>query len=136
MLSNSKDPLTISYIMNVGYLDAEHWLRGSEGLGRNIGEACHIYDLFTFLTDSKIRHMSASSINPKNKNHSKNENFIANFKFEDGSIANLTFTSMGSTIYPKEQMKIFQSESVYYLNDYKTLDVYNKNKQTIDFTEL
>ena len=70
-------------------------------------------------------------INPKNKNHSKNENFTANFKFEDGSIANLTFTSMGSTIYPKEQMKIFQSESVYYLNDYKTLDVYNKNKQTI-----
>ena len=131
MLSNSKDPLTISYIMNVGYLDAEHWLRDSEGLGRNIGEACHIYDLFTFLTDSKIRHISASSINPKNKNHSKNENFTANFKFEDGSIANLTFTSMGSTIYPKEQMKIFQSESVYYLNDYKTLDVYNKNKQTI-----
>ena len=83
MLSNSKDPLTISYIMNVGYLDAEHWLRDSEGLGRNIGEACHIYDLFTFLTDSKIRHISASSINPKNKNHSKNENFTANFKFED-----------------------------------------------------
>ena len=131
MLSNSKDPLTISYIMNVGYLDAEHWLRDSEGLGRNIGEACHIYDLFTFLTDSKIRHISASSINPKNKNHSKNENFTANFKFEDGSIANLTFTSMGSTIYPKEQMEIFQSESVYYLDDYKTLDVYNRNKQTL-----
>ncbi len=38
---------------------------------------------------------------------------------------------MGSTIYPKEQMKIFQSESVYCLDDYKTLDVYSKNKRTI-----
>ena len=131
MLSNSTEPLTMSYTMNVGYLDPIHWLRDSEGLGRNIGEACHIYDLFTFLTNSKVTHISASSINPKSKTHSKNENFTANFKFENGSIANLTFTSMGSTIYPKEQMEIFQSESVYYLDDYKTLDIYNKSKQTI-----
>ena len=131
MLSNSTDPLTISYTMNVGYLDPSHWLRDSEGLGRNLGEACHIYDLFTFLTNSKTIDISASSINPKSKVHSKNENFTANFKFNDGSIANLTFTSMGSASYPKEQMEIFQSESVYYLDDYKTLDVYNRNKQTI-----
>ena len=131
ILSNSTDPITISYTMNVGYLDPSHWLRDSEGLGRNIGEACHIYDLFTFLTNSKLTHMSAASINPKSKAHSKNENFTANFKFEDGSIANLTFTSMGSTAYPKEQMKIFQSESVYYLDDYKTLEIYRKNKKII-----
>ena len=38
---------------------------------------------------------------------------------------------MGSTSYPKEQMSIFQSESVYYLDDYRTLDIHNRKKQTL-----
>ena len=131
LLSATSESLNISYQMNVGYLDPTHWLRNPEGSGRNIGEACHVYDLFTFLTNSRISDISAVSINTKDKSHSKNENFNAIFKFENGSIANLTFTSMGSQKYPKEQMIVYQSESVYSLNDYKTLNVYNSKPYKI-----
>ncbi len=32
--------------MNAGYIPLDHWVHGPEGGGRNIGEACHVYDLF------------------------------------------------------------------------------------------
>ena len=32
--------------MNAGYVPLDHWVHGPEGGGRNIGEACHVYDVF------------------------------------------------------------------------------------------
>src|SRR5262249_11544943 len=48
------DPMIINYRMNAGYLPSSHWVHSAEGGGRNLGEACHIYDLFTFLTASRV----------------------------------------------------------------------------------
>ena len=39
-------PFMINYRMNAGFFPQEHWVHGPQGGGRNIGEACHIYDLF------------------------------------------------------------------------------------------
>ena len=39
--------------MNAGYIPMDHWVHGDEGGGRNLGEACHIYDLF-ILSNSKL----------------------------------------------------------------------------------
>ena len=39
-------PIIVNYRMNAGYIAADHWVHGPQGGGRNIGEACHIYDLF------------------------------------------------------------------------------------------
>ena len=46
--------------MNVGFIAQDHWVHGQEGGGRNLGEACHIYDLFTALSNSKITGVSRS----------------------------------------------------------------------------
>ena len=35
--------------MNAGYIPLDHWVHGPEGGGRNIGEACHVYDVFDAL---------------------------------------------------------------------------------------
>src|SRR5262249_61254662 len=45
-------PLLVNYRMNAGYLPDAHWAHGPEGGGRNIGEACHIYDLVQAVTAS------------------------------------------------------------------------------------
>ena len=60
IIANSKHPCIINYEMNAGYIEKDNWVYGKEGGGRNIGEACHIYDLFNYLLDSKY-----SSINVK-----------------------------------------------------------------------
>ncbi len=109
-------PMILNYRMNAGYLPPEHWVHGEEGGGRNIGEACHIYDLFTYLTHSEIVRVDAQSIPSEIK-----DNFIATMTFRDGSIASLTYTSLGSKDYPKEQLEVFVDGKVIVLNDYKLL---------------
>ena len=38
-----------------GYIPLDHWVHGAQGGGRNIGEACHMYDVFRFLTGAPAR---------------------------------------------------------------------------------
>jgi hypothetical protein len=54
--------MILNYRMNAGYISLDHWLHGVEGGGRNRGEACHIYDLFTYLTGSKVLKVEANAI--------------------------------------------------------------------------
>jgi len=112
------NPMVINYRMNAGFLPLQHWVHGEEGGGRNIGEACHIYDLFTFLTGSKVQTIDAHSIQS-----ATHDNFIATMSFQDGSIATLTYTSLGPKDYPKEQMEIFMDGQVLVMNDYQSLNV-------------
>lgn len=109
-------PMILNYRMNAGSIPLDHWVHGEEGGGRNIGEACHIYDLFTYLTGAKVIRIEAQSIKS-----STNDNFIATMTFHDGSIATLTYTSLGSKDYPKEQLEVFVDGKVIVLNDYKLL---------------
>jgi len=124
IIKNRENPMIIDYQMNAGFLPKDHWTQTETGGGRNIGEACHIYDLFTYLTESEIEKISAFSITPKTEKYLKNDNFIANLKFKDGSICNLIYTAIGSRDYPKEQMKIYFDGKMIFLNDYKEMKVY------------
>ena len=129
LIANRSNPMIINYQMNAGYIPLDHWVHGEEGGGRNIGEACHIYDLFTFLTNSKVKSLSAHSINPNSFHYSKHDNFIATISFEDGSVANLTYTALGDKKFPKERMEIFVDGKIFSMDDYKSLKCYGyKNK--------
>ena len=121
-LQNRETPLIMTYQMNVGYLSPDHWLRGLEGGGRNLGEACHVYDIFTYLTGAKIQDVYARAVTLKNNTHAQNENFSATLKFSDGSIGSLIFSSFGSASYPKEMLQVYVDETVYNLTDYSSLE--------------
>lgn len=128
LTSSRVGPMIINYRMNAGYLSPEHWTQTKEGGGRNLGEACHIYDLFTFLANSKVVSTSANSIKSPIKYYLKNDNFVATFVFEDGSVATLTYTAMGAKNHPKERMDLYFDGRVVSLDDYKSLSIDNKNK--------
>jgi predicted dehydrogenase len=117
------NPMIINYRMNAGYLPLSHWVHQPEGGGRNIGEACHLYDLFTFLTQSQAVSITATPIRPKTDYYVSNDNFVATIHFADGSVASLTYTAMGNESFPKEQMEIFSEGLVYSLNDYRHLSI-------------
>jgi predicted dehydrogenase len=112
------------YRMNAGHIPRDHWVHGPEGGGRNLGEACHIYDLFTFLADAEIVLTSAVAIAPKSSDYARNDNFVATFRFADGSLASLTYSASGSTDYAKETAEIFVDGKTAVLTDYKQLEVY------------
>jgi predicted dehydrogenase/threonine dehydrogenase-like Zn-dependent dehydrogenase len=120
---NRSNPMILNYRMNAGYIPLDHWVHGPEGGGRNLGEACHIYDLFTFLTGANIRDVHASAISPSTSYYSATDNFAATLSFDDGSVATLTYTALGTTEYAKESMDIFLDGKVISLDDYRRLSI-------------
>lgn len=121
IIEKRKSPMIINYQVNAGYISPEHWVHGKEGGGRNIGEACHFYDLFTFLTGSKVIDIQAASISTNTNYYLNKDNFSVNLTFEDGSLANLTYTALGNVNYPKEILKIYVDNNVFEIVDYKKI---------------
>lgn len=117
------NPMILNYRMNAGYIPLDHWVHGPEGGGRNRGEACHIYDLFTFLTNAEVRDVQARAIVPATGYYAASDNFVATLSFADGSLATLTYTALGATEYPKERLDVFVDGTVISLDDYRSLTV-------------
>ena len=117
------NPMIINYRMNAGYIPLDNWVHTESGGGRNRGEACHIYDLFTFLTQSRVTETHARAIRPATTYYSHADNFVVLLRFEDGSLATLTYTALGSSSYPKEHAEVFADGQVFFLDDYKCLTI-------------
>lgn len=122
-LEKCTEPIMINYKMNAGYIPMDNWVHTNIGGGRNIGEACHIYDLFTFLANSKVISVQAKGIGGSSYYSSK-DNFETLIKFQNGSIANLIYTAMGNKDAPKEVMEIYFDGKIILLNDYKEIKGY------------
>lgn len=127
LTKNRKHPMILNYQMNAGRIPFDHWVHSEEGGGRNLGEACHIYDLFTFLIGSKATDVSTRTIRCGGEYYSHRDNFAATISFADGSLATLTYTALGSTDYPKEKLEVFVEGTVIVLDDYKKLTVAGMN---------
>jgi len=123
VLKGRLSPMIVNYRMNAGYIPLDHWVHGPHGGGRNIGEACHIYDLFNALTGSKPVEVSATTIVPSSGHWRRDDNFIATVRYEDGSLCTLTYTSLGAKDFPKERFDIFVDGKVIAMDDYKKLEV-------------
>ncbi len=126
------NPLLIRYRMNAGYIPFDHWVH-QDG-GRIVGEACHIVDLMTALTESKIKSISFESLSPNNEKHSPDDNKSLILKYADGSVANIEYFSIGSSELSKEFMEVhFDGKSII-LDDYKSLKGYGLRLNEINST--
>jgi predicted dehydrogenase len=113
----------IDYRMNAGFIPSDHWVHGPEGGGRNLGEACHIYDLFTFLADAAVTEVSAHAIAPRSRHYARTDNFVATMSFADGSVASLTYTALGSREHPKELAELYVDGRLAVLEDYRRVRI-------------
>lgn len=123
LLDSRSSPVVINYRVNAGFLPPEHWVHGDEGGGRNIGEACHIYDICNFLVGGHPQHTYVRAITPASEQWRRNDNFVATLAYPDGSVCSVTYTSLGHCDYPKERMDIFVEGVVIAMDDYKSLTV-------------
>ena len=123
LLSGRTSPLVANYRMNAGYIPLDHWVHGPEGGGRNIGEACHVYDVFDALVEAAEVSVQAQAIGAESRNWAANDNFVATIGFADGSVCTLTYTALGHRDHPKERLDVYAGGRVYSLDDYKSLTV-------------
>ncbi len=114
-------PLVITYRMNAGYISLEHWVQSRKNGGRIIGEACHIFDLFCFLTGARPISITVGAMHPRTDGLLSTDNVSVHINFNDGSICSLLYTAIGSNYLSKERMEIFYDGKSIVMDDYKEL---------------
>ena len=121
-IEGRRAPLVVEYRLNGGYIPLDHWVHGPQGGGRNIGEACHMYDVFRFLAGAAVKSVTAAAIDPGTLPYRRNDNFSATIGYEDGSLAHLLYTALGpKTGVGKERIEVFCDGETYLVDDFKRL---------------
>ncbi len=122
-LRGRSTPLALDYRVNAGPLPPDHWLYGAEGGGRNLGEACHMYDLIGFLSGSRCASVRALAGPSARSGVRRDDNFGVALGFEDGSVATLLYTALGSVVHPKERLECLWDGRTAVLDDFRRLEV-------------
>jgi predicted dehydrogenase/threonine dehydrogenase-like Zn-dependent dehydrogenase len=121
-IAGRRSPLMIQYRLNAGYIPPGHWVHGAQGGGRNIGEACHMYDVFRFLAGAPVRSIDAAAIDPGDLAYARNDNFAATVAYDDGSVASLVYTALGpKSGLGKEHITVFCDGEAFVVDDFRKL---------------
>jgi predicted dehydrogenase/threonine dehydrogenase-like Zn-dependent dehydrogenase len=120
-LANRHAPVVINYRVNAGFIPPDHWVHGSEGGGRNLGEACHMYDAFRMLAGAPVVDVSAHALGAAAP-YQRNDNFCATLKYADGTVATLTYTASGPRAMAKERIEVFCGGEAFVVDDFKRLE--------------
>lgn len=114
-------PMSIIYRMNAGFTPRTHWLHDPvEGGGRIIGEACHFIDFLLYLTGARPQTVYAHCIAGEDDVINQ-DNTIANFTFDDGSIGSMAYLAGGDKSYSRERVEVYCDQSIGVLEDFRRL---------------
>jgi predicted dehydrogenase len=123
------NPLFLHYRMNAGYIPPNHWVH--ESGGRIIGEACHIIDLMTFFTGSKIESVQTDSVRLTGESLNPSDNKTITLKYADGSLATIEYFASGSKDLPKEYLEVHFDQKTIVMEDYRSLNGYGVNMKSL-----
>lgn len=129
-------PMNIIATMNAGFIPANVWVQDLKvGGGRIIGEACHLIDLCSYFTGSKVISVCMNAMGRNPEENTDNSSIL--LKYEDGSNAVINYFANGSKIYSKERIEIYsQGRTVVMDNFRKTLaygfNGFNSLKTSLD----
>ena len=119
-MQKRSSPAIVSYRMNNNFLQPTSGTNKGSGIITN--EAHHVFDLFLFLIDAQPISISVEALKPSNSLIFPAHNFNAQISFSDGSICNLTHTSLGHPGMGKERMEVFYDSKSIILDDYMNLE--------------
>ena len=107
-------PIYGVYRINAGFIPPSHWVQDMEiGGGRIIGEVCHFVDFFNTIIREPIKELDAHIIPPNNKDIVAYDNVSITLKWRNGSLTNIHYTSLGSSLLSKEYIELhFQGSSI------------------------
>jgi len=111
--------------VNAGILPPDHWVHDPMvGGGRIIGEVCHFIDLAMHIAGFPITDIVAYA-----KPNITQDTVCISLKFENGSIANISYFSNGNKSCPKERIEVFCDGAVFTIDDFITLTEYTNRKK-------
>lgn len=119
-------PLVVNIRINAGHIPADHWIQHpAMGGGRMIGEGCHFIDLAAALVSSNVRTIYAVGSARPEKSALLNDNLCLALTFDNGSVANITYTADGAKSMPKESVEVFGGGRSARIDDFKEVQLFS-----------
>lgn len=106
--------------VNVGAI-AQHWSNTADEGGRLLGEGVHFFDLATWMVDSQPIAVSAQFIGEPDE---LNPDASVSIRYENGSVANISYVTLGNTERGKEYFELFGNGRSVVIDDYKSIQAY------------
>jgi predicted dehydrogenase/threonine dehydrogenase-like Zn-dependent dehydrogenase len=106
--------------VNVGSI-GNHWSNTAEEGGRLIGEGVHFIDLANWIMNCAPVGVSAQFVGDPDP---LNPDACISIRYEDGSVANVVYTTMGHTARGKEYFELFGSGRTVVVDDYQLIRAY------------
>ncbi len=124
-------PLVVNCRVHAGQVDKSAWVNNPQEGSRFIGEACHFFDLFSFLTGARPVSVYAQSVHPDRPTADDLENVVAVVTYDDGSTGNLGYLTQGSSKVPKELVEVFGMGKTVRLNNFESTDIFSGTKHRV-----
>jgi predicted dehydrogenase/threonine dehydrogenase-like Zn-dependent dehydrogenase len=124
-------PKTASFRVMAGALDPASWFANqAESGGRVLGEACHFFDFFCYLFDSRPVRVSAQTVWPAAGRLPFPDSITAQVEFADGSCGQLVYSAEGDSSWPKETCTVFGAGFTAELQNFKALAIHRHRKRS------
>ncbi|HEV2075227.1 MAG TPA: Gfo/Idh/MocA family oxidoreductase, partial [Thermoleophilaceae bacterium] len=125
------DPLSITYRVNAGFLERDHWLRARAlGGGRLVGEACHFVDLASSLVGRPLTSVGAAALGD-GPITLEDDSFVLTLDYDDGSIATVTYVASGHARMPKERVEVLGGGRSAVIDDFRRVERFPSKRQLV-----
>jgi polar amino acid transport system substrate-binding protein len=123
-LRNRREPLSMTYTVNAGFIPRSSWMQSPEQGGRIVGEGCHFFDVFAFLTRARPVRVYAAAAETDNVERSNDDTASIVVTYEDGSLGTLVYTANGSDRVPKEHLVVSAAGSTAVMRNFREVHFY------------
>ena len=135
LVAGRSQPLTLTCLVNAGYLPMTHWAQDPiKGGGRIIGEGCHFVDLLRYIVDRPIVAVTATQLGDAPGVESREDKMVINLEFADGSLGTIQYLANGHRSFCKERVEVFSEGRILALDNFRRLTGYgfaNFKKQNL-----
>jgi len=122
-LQKRSSALVINCRVNSPGISGDYWMADPKIGGAILGEACHFVDLMYWLLETEPTVVSAYSLPTDVEEPIGQNNLVANLKFADGSVASLTYCTVGSKKSAGERLEAFMPGLGVGTHDFKNLEI-------------
>ena len=122
--------IAVNYRVNAGVIPKNVWIQDREiGGGRVIGEVCHFIDTCSYLIDSEVESVYASTIKKSNQSIPDEDNVNITLNYVNGSTATIAYYAYGDSTMPKEYIEVFGNGVSMEMHDFRELIIYKNGKK-------
>ncbi|MFZ0063647.1 MAG: bi-domain-containing oxidoreductase [Pyrinomonadaceae bacterium] len=118
-LGKRTGPAVINCRVSSPGISGSYWMADPSLGGAIIGEAVHFIDLMYWLLESEPINVSAYCLPTGKTDPIGENNLVATFRFADGSIGSLNYSTIGSKNAPGERIEVFAQGLTSMVQDFK-----------------